>query len=343
MMHVRHQAAMEAISRLLQFNQEAARVIKNLVPNQESPIYRDVLNMQSDIQRQVEMARGGFEDIHDPLPFNGSRQYFANVENAPVSPRQMAQDDPRRQTLGVPQQPQPPQPPRGNFHRPPVPSNLSVSTRRPYGSIGGSSQASPSSLRPHPPPPPPPPQHTLHPQHPLANVDPSANNMGRRHTSADIRAQGWQPNNPPHFPPTAAHGSHFPPSPSRLVPEEQRIRESFSAYSFSQASQPHSRPSTPPPPVPPFSSAANGSGNGSSNANASTNGGSANNGGNGELGNWSWTAANRSNNNLSVKDSSGPPTRRGSMAHILNPTDTAERDEEEGSPRDDDRKRKRML
>ena len=41
MMHVRHQAAMEAIGRLLQFNQEATRVIKHLVPSQESPIYRD--------------------------------------------------------------------------------------------------------------------------------------------------------------------------------------------------------------------------------------------------------------------------------------------------------------
>ncbi|KAJ0342460.1 hypothetical protein COL26b_003579 [Colletotrichum chrysophilum] len=49
------------------------------------------------------------------------------------------------------------------------------------------------------------------------------------------------------------------------------------------------------------------------------------------------------NKNLSVRDSSGPPTRRGSMAHILNPTDTAERDDEDEDPRgDDDRKRKRM-
>jgi hypothetical protein len=45
-----------------------------------------------------------------------------------------------------------------------------------------------------------------------------------------------------------------------------------------------------------------------------------------------------------VKDGSAPPTRRGSMAHILNPTDTAEReDEDEVDPRgEDDRKRKRL-
>ncbi|KAI8285839.1 Transcription factor SFL1 [Colletotrichum sp. SAR11_57] len=67
------------------------------------------------------------------------------------------------------------------------------------------------------------------------------------------------------------------------------------------------------------------------------------NGGGEVFGAWSWNSANRDNKNLSVRDSSGPPTRRGSMAHILNPTDTAERDDEDEDPRgDDDRKRKRM-
>jgi hypothetical protein len=43
-----------------------------------------------------------------------------------------------------------------------------------------------------------------------------------------------------------------------------------------------------------------------------------------------------------LKESSAPPTRRGSMAHILNPSDTAERSDEDEDPRgDDDRKRKR--
>jgi hypothetical protein len=62
------------------------------------------------------------------------------------------------------------------------------------------------------------------------------------------------------------------------------------------------------------------------------------------FGSWSWNSANRENKNLMVKDSSGPPTRRSSMAHILNPTDTPERGDEDGlDPRgDDDRKRKRL-
>ncbi|CCF44617.1 flocculation suppression protein [Colletotrichum higginsianum] len=86
-------------------------------------------------------------------------------------------------------------------------------------------------------------------------------------------------------------------------------------------SRPMSRPTT--PPGVPFS---NGSGGGAD-----------------AFGNWSWNSANRDNKNLAIRDSSGPPTRRGSMAHILNPTDTAERDDEDEDPRgDDDRKRKRI-
>lgn len=266
--------------------------------------------------RQADMLR----TIDDPQesPFSSSRSYFTNVENAPVSPRQLPQDDPRRNAnLAVPQ-------PRGqNFYRPPVPSNLSISTRRPYGSIGGGSvgggsvpQAS-SPLRGAPPPPPPGP-------HPLAQVEPPPGSLARRHTSADIRAHGWQPSAPPPFasgPPSGPPSGPWPSSPSRLAPEDQRLRESLSTYSLQNATQvrPLSRPTT--PPGAPFS----------------------NGGGGDTFGNWSWNSANRDNKNLAIRDHSGPPTRRGSMAHILNPTDTAERDDEDEDPRgDDDRKRKRM-
>jgi len=244
-------------------------------------------------------------------PFPSRGQYFAGVDNAPVSPRQMPQDDPRRGTLAVPQ------PRSQNFYRPAVPSSLSVATRRPYGSIGAStSQPSPSSLRPQVPPPPP----AVAP-HPLAAVEPLPGNLARRHTSADIRAHGWQAGPPPPLgamPPSAWP----PPSPSRAVavgPEDQRIRDSFSSYSLQTASQPHSRPETPPPPF--------------SNGNSGLD----------SLSNWSWNSGNRNDNpnRLTVKDSSAPPTRRGSMAHILNPTDTAERDDEDEDP-PEDRKRKRM-
>lgn len=248
-----------------------------------------------------------------------SRQYFTNIENPPVSPRQLAHDDPRRSTLAVPQ------PNRSNnFYRPPVPSNLAVTPRRPFGSFGANSaQTSPSSVRPPPPPPPGPPG-----PHPLSHVEPPPGHLARRHTAADIRAHGWQ-GQPNHNPYAAGPGGpppppvgQWPPSPNRVAPEDQRIRDSFSSYSIQSASQtrPHSRPTTPPPP---FANGAPG---------ADT------------FGSWSFNSAgSRENKNLSVRDSSGPPTRRGSMAHILNPADTAEREGEDEDPRgDDDRKRKRV-
>ncbi|KAK3387155.1 HSF-type DNA-binding-domain-containing protein [Podospora didyma] len=306
-MHIKHQAIMDTVSRLLQFNHDLSRAVLALAPSPDNPIHRDVSSLQGDVQRQMEMFRS-LEEHHEPL-FASSRPYFSNLENAPVSPRQLPQDDPRRSNLAVPQSRQ------SNYYRPSIPSSLSVSTRRPYGSIGGSTtQSSPSSLRSQPPPPPPGP-------HPLANVE-LPPNLARRHTSADIRAHGWQPNNPPLFA-SGPPSSQWPSSPSRVAAsDDQRLRDSLSHYSLQAASQPHSRPTTPPPP--PFA-----------------------NGGSGpDFGNWSWNSTNRGDNkNLAIKDSSLPPTRRGSMAHILNPTDTAERDDEdEMDPRgDDDRKRKRLL
>ncbi|KAH6997128.1 HSF-type DNA-binding-domain-containing protein [Ilyonectria destructans] len=305
-MHVKNQAAMETMGRLLHFNQELSRAVLSLVPT-DSPISRDVIALQSEMQRQAEMIR----TLDEPQePTYSRQQYFAGVDNAPVSPRQLAQDDQRRgSNLVVPQ-------PRGqNFYRPPVPSNLSISTRRPYGSISGNSTTQSSPLRTVPPPPPP------AAPHPLSNVEPSPASLGRRHTAADIRAHGWQPGPSPFG--TGAPSTPWPPSPSRVAPEEQRIRDSLSSYSLQTASHvhSHSRPTTPPPPF--------------------ANGG---NGGADTFGSWSWnSAANRDNKNLAVRDHSAPPTRRGSMAHILNPSDTAERSDEDEDPRgEDDRKRKRV-
>lgn len=259
------------------------------------------------MQRQADMIR----TLDEPQELTYTRQqYFAGVDNAPVSPRQLAQDDQRRGgNLAVPLARS------QNFYRPPVPSNLSVSTRRPYGSIGGSSTGQSSPLRTAPPPPPP-----VTP-HPLSNVEPSPASLGRRHTAADIRAHGWQPGPSPFG--SSAPTVPWPPSPSRVAPEEQRIRDSLSTYSLQTASHAHpsSRPTTPPPPF--------------------TNGG---NSGSDTFGSWSWnSAANRDNKNLAVRDHSAPATRRGSMAHILNPSDTAERSDEDEDPRgEDDRKRKRV-
>ena len=265
-----------------------------------------VINMQAEIQRQAEVIRA-MEEPPEP-PFSGSRPYFSNLslDNAPVSPRQMPQDDPRKAPASVPA--------RNNFYRPPVPSHLSITPRR-YGSIGaGTSQSSPSSLRPQVPPPPPPP-------HPLASVSSPPTNLLRRHTSADIRnVQGWQANPSPFA--SGQSSSAWPSSPKRgptTVNEDQRIRDSFSSYSLTNASQGRtdsSRPSTPP----------------FANGNAVD-----------HLSSWSWGGSREKAGSGLFKDNSGPPTRRGSMAHILNPAETAERDEEhEEELREEDRKRKRL-
>lgn len=308
-MLVKQQAMMDTVTRLLHFNQELSRTALALVPNPNDQIHRDVVALQGEIQRQSDIIRS-IDEPHEP-PLSSSRQFFSNLDNPPVSPRQLAQDDQRR--LNIPQTRGP------NYYRPPVPSNLSISSaRRPYGSIGGATTQSSSPLRIQAPPVPPGP-------HPLATVEPPPSNLARRHTSADIRAHGWQPNPSPFGPAAPGPGpgsasSQWPSSPSRVVSgEDQRIRDSFSTYSLQAASQqPHSRPSTPPPP---FSNGINSMDS---------------------LNSWSWNAASRDNRNLNVRDSSGPPTRRGSMAHILNPTDTAERDDEDDPRGDDDRKRKRM-
>jgi hypothetical protein len=310
-----------------------SRALLSVLPNSDAPVHRNrkfsystcglgvythyelVVDMQTDIQRQVEMIRS-MDDAPEP-PFSGSRQYFSNLslDGAPVSPRQLAQDDARRPVMGGT--------PRQHAFRPTVPSNLSITPRR-YGSIGTSTAgSSPSSQRYQAPP-------SLPPPHPVATLATPPTNLPRRHTSADIRAHGWQPTPSPFAPGNAS--SQWPSSPKRgpvTSPEDQRIRDSFSTYSLQAASKSHSNSSR--PGTPPFA----------------TNG----NGAPGEpSGTWSWGTSRGDKfggSGLStaglLKDNSGPPTRRGSMAHILNPAETAERDEEhEEDLREEDRKRKRV-
>lgn len=296
----------------------------SLVPDPNNPIHRDrkhsqpcrfdltdleaVVNMQAEIQRHAEVIRS-LDEPPEP-PFSGSRPYFSNLslDNAPVSPRQMPQDDPRRAPVMG-------QPPRygQNHYRPPVPSHLSITPRR-YGSIGAAtSQSSPSSLRSQAPPP-------LPPQHPLANVQSPPTNLPRRHTSADIRnVPGWQAGASPFG--SGQNSTQWPSSPKRgpsaMNDEQQHIRDSFSSYSLTTAS---SRAEGSRPTTPPF-----------------TNGSAVD-----HLNSWSWGSGRDKSTSL-FKDSSGPPTRRGSMAHILNPAETAEREEEhEEELREEDRKRKRL-
>ncbi|KAG6002538.1 hypothetical protein E4U54_000858 [Claviceps lovelessii] len=349
-MHMKNQAAMETLGRLLSFNQELSRVMLTLV-SAESPVYRDVVAMQGEMQRQADMLRSGDEPYE--VPFGVRQPYFSAIDHAPVSPRQLPQDDPRRpgpggpgghSVLTVPQA-------RGQpLYRPTVPSTLSIGSRRPYGSIGGNSTTQSSPLRNAAAPPPPGAPHPLsNVETPPVNSSSNSNNVGgsgssnnnnnigggssiigssslaRRHTTADICAHGWQPGQSPF--PSSNVPAAWSPSPGRVGPEDQRVRESLSGYSMQTASHsyPHSRPATPPPPL--THTPANGASNGAD-----------------AFGGWSWNGAGSRDTKVSLfKESSAPPTRRGSMAHILNPSDTAERsDEDEDARGEDDRKRKRM-
>ncbi|KFY12278.1 hypothetical protein V492_03976 [Pseudogymnoascus sp. VKM F-4246] len=307
-LYAKNQVLVEALTRSLQVNHEISRIVQSTVPN-DANAHRSIMDMQSEIQRQTDVLRS-LEEPFEP-PYSGSRQYFSNLslDNAPISPRQLAQDDHRRQHP----MPQPSRP--GAFR--PVPSHLSIAPRK-FGSIGaGTTASSPSSLRYQVAPPPPPAPH------PLIAVSTPPTDLPRRHTSADIRVHTW-PNQPPYNGEQSA--PHWPSSPKRPLgdpSEDQRIRESFSSYSIQGATQNHtnaSRPSTPP---------------------------FGNSGGAPEsLGAWSWGASrgDKFGGPGFASSGSGPPTRRGSMAHILNPAETAERAEEhdEELREEEDRKRKRL-
>ncbi|PHH83380.1 hypothetical protein CDD82_1609 [Ophiocordyceps australis] len=302
----------ESANRLFHYNQELLRIVTSFV-SADSAAYRDAVALQGEVQRHIEGLRAVDESYEGA--FGGRAQYLGVTDTAPVSPRQLPQDDSKRAGgLTVPQH-------RAQLQfRPAIAASM---IKRPYGSIGGSSSTQSSSPLRNPAPPPPPGPH------PLSNVDPPPENLPRRHTAADISAHGWQPAHssyPPSNPPSAP----WPSSPSRVAPEDQRIRDSLSSYSLLTASHSRSRPATPPPPptlaLPQMVN------------------GSASNNGPDAFANWSWgSSATRDSKSLFARDTSAPPTRRGSMAHILNPSDTAERsDEDDESRADDGRKRQRM-
>lgn len=259
------------------------------------------MEMQREIGRELDAFRA-LQTPHEN--FMGGRQpYFANMPaetGAPLSPRQMPQDASRRGSLTDASKPV----------RPPVPQHLSASPRR-YGSIGPGT--APPGYRAQPPAQPPPQPPTMHPL-PSATSPPTAPNMvmTRRHTFADIRQHGWPPQGVSPFPEAAAHNSSGPwSSPMPMAtPGEQQLRDMLAQYEFNGAKR-QQQPMQPDVAPPPAVSIDN-----------------------------SWV---NSGPRIPRQDSSAPATRRSSMASnvhsLLNPTDTADRDED-GPP--EDRKRKRL-
>lgn len=326
------QALIEGLSRCHHWNQQLSSHLLILVPDPDNPVHRDVYAMRQDISRHVEELRT-MEESHDP-PFANKQSFFQpnNLNNLTLepalqmSPRQRPFDDSRRPSLQAVGRP--------NSFRAPVPPHLQMSSPRRYGSIGTANGAfSPSSTRPgYLPPPPPPPAPS---QHPLANTSSPPANLARRHTSADIRVNGWAGGQPPsqynHGSSPYASGqssSAWPSSPrANAQPGDQQLRDALAQYELPRAIVSGSRQPSPPPHesgIPSFTSSFGGSYANSNDAG------------------WQIPGPRFPFKGLEL---SGPPTRRSSMASnvhsLLNPADTAEREGEDEGP--DERKRKRLL
>ncbi|KAA8615627.1 HSF1 Heat shock transcription factor [Pyrenophora tritici-repentis] len=260
----------EGMMRCHQWNQELTGYIMAMVPDPENPIHRDVAMMQRDISRQTEMLRA-LEAPEEPL--SARQPYFMQLDSnngAPISPRQMPQDnlaESRRGSLANMSRQAP--------YKPPVPAHLAISPRR-------------------------------------------------RHTSADIRTHGWQPQPPSgamHSPYASGHNStQWPSSPHRtpIGGGDQQLRDALESYQLPrgprQASSRHGTPPLSHDNMPSTLSADSG---------------------------WTLPGARYPFKGI---DTPGPPTRRSSMASnvhsLLNPAETAERTDEDEP--DDARKRKRM-
>lgn len=219
----RCQTMTDGLSKCYQWTHSISRFLSAVVPDRESPLYRDILNMQREVEKQI--------DAVSQEPLLPPRQpFFGNIGHEtgpPLSPRQLPQDDSRRPSM----------------IRPPVPPHLAVSPRR-FGSIGGAN-ASLNYNRPQPP------TVAVQPStpHPLSISTPSTGpNMARRHTFADIRQHDWPPTGTSPFPPGSTGNGPWPPSPHRPpASSDQQIRDSLAQYDMNAPRRlQESRHATPP-------------------------------------------------------------------------------------------------
>jgi hypothetical protein len=314
MLSSRCQALAECLVKCHQWTNSISQVLVSMTQDHDSALSRDVSNMQREIERQLDSVRA-LETPHESLLSSRQQPFYANViseAGPPLSPRQMPRDDSRRPSLADVSKPSP--------IRPPVPQHLAVSPRR-YGSIGAG-HGSPGYGRP-PPPPPPPQQPPI--SHQLSSVSsPPEPNLARRHTSADIRQHGWPPTGISPFANASGNSSGpWPSSPHRApTSSEQQVRDVLAQYEISASKRRNdiSRHETPPMGSDAIAPSAS-----SSHLNVDS----------------SWSGGGPK----FIRNESLPATRRSSMASnvhsLLNPTDTAERPEEEDSV-SEDRKRKRL-
>ena len=337
---------LDGLLRCHQWTRELSLQISTLVPDPDHAIHRGAVSMRRDIERQIEQLKT-LETPSEPSLFSNRQSLFSTrasqstqgeVPAPPLSPRQRVFDDSRRPSL---QSITPASSLKTNLSQ-----HVQSSPGR-YGSIGSTHPSSASSVRPThlPPPPPAPPLPPSPYQHPPLVASSAANNLARRHTTADIRVQGW---NVPLHSNTSPYDSPgpvgFPSSPRHnSISEQQQIRDVFASYEL--APRRHPRLGSPPvapsgapdAPAVPYASPSSDGWHFSAPGNMA----------NLAPGPTSWRKRG------STGDGDGPPpassTRRSSAASnvhsLLNPTDTAERREEDsiGGIFGEGAKRKRIM
>lgn len=334
--------------------------------------------MQGDISRQLESMRHveNGHSMEPPNPFHRPSIAQGHIENnaAPLSPLELAQDDGRRPSFAqrpVFTRPSMPQrsttevnrrfePMANGFGRmsPPLRPTLIDPSEGRTNRIPSIAEMAPSDDL----------------LHPNAHLSPPG--FPRRHTFADIRPQPqtWPSSEHLNLPqnnhqqqqgqgvsPYASgqSSSNFPSSPNYPPPngdtvgEQQRLQDSLARYQMPAPHAPQRNSHTPPvmggitlPALNGILEAPNTS-YGNSNGHAAPNGKQSNS-----------TSYSQPQSQPSQPQSSwGPPrlpfkdvfasndsqTRRSSMAHLLNPADTAERSDEDDVGPDELRKRKRIA
>ncbi|MCJ1306755.1 hypothetical protein MMC25_000398 [Agyrium rufum] len=331
----------DSLVRCHQWSQEICHIIQGTIPVQESPVYKDAALIQKDIRKHLDMIRV-MDDPHENL-FTGRAPFFSSMANdsmQPISPRMAAQDERRPSFSGN-------LPTRASGFRAPIAHNTSSSPRR-LGSLSGAPSIN-YNRSPIPPPPPPPSQHPLATAYePSLHLGEAATgpNLGRRHTSHDIRATpGWQAQAVSPYE-SGSNSAHWPSSPNRTSTNsntnnsDQHVRDMLASYEIGGSRNEN-----------------NHSNNNSANPNNHTN-----HHYDRSQQHTPPITSDTSPSNLGVDSNawqfgtskfpprlldSAPQTRRSSMASnvhsLLNPAETAERgDEDDLMVGVDDRKRKRV-
>jgi hypothetical protein len=331
--------------------------------------------MQGDISRQLESMRH-VENGHPMEPpnlFHRPSVAQTHLDNnvLPLSPLELAQDDGRRPSFAQ----------RPIFTRPSMPQRSTTETNRRFEPMANGRMSSPlrptlidpsegrtnripsiAEIAPS--------DDLLHPN---AHLSPPG--FPRRHTFADIRPQpqAWPSSEHLNLPQHNHHhqqqqqqgvspyasgqsSSNFPSSPNYPPPngnpvgEQQRLQDSLARYQMPAPHAPQRNSNTPPVMGSTTLPALNGIVEAPSNSYAS--GHASTNGNHNSTTPYSQPQPQPSHPQsswgpprLPFKDvfaSNEPQTRRSSMAHLLNPADTAERSDEDDVGPDELRKRKRM-